>query len=49
MALQPGYVETKMIARAKANKENFGTVSVEQCVNGALRDLGYETTTFGPI
>lgn len=48
MCLQPHYVETKMIARSIEKKQDFGTVSVKDCVNGALRDLGYEVTTYGP-
>ena len=49
MALQPAYVDTKMIAKAKAMKKDHGAVTVKQCVDGALRDLGHETTTFGPM
>ena len=49
MCLQPFYVETKMIENAKKAKRTFATVSVEDCVNGALRDLGHEKTTYGPL
>ena len=48
MALQPHYVETKMIKKALAKGMAFGVVSVTDCVNGALRDLGHEVTTYGP-
>ena len=38
-----------MIAKVKERKLNYGMVTVEQCVDATLRDLGHETTTFGPI
>lgn len=49
MALQPAFVDTKMIAKVKEMKMDHGAVTVKQCVDGALRDLGHETTTFGPM
>ena len=49
MSLQPALVETKMIAKIKEMKLDRGAVTVKQCVDGALRDLGHETTTFGPM
>ena len=48
MALQPHFVETKMITKAVDKGLAFGVVSVTDCVNGALRDLGHEVTTYGP-
>ena len=47
MALQPHFVKTKMIAEAEEQGANFGTESVEACVGATLRDLGYESTTYG--
>ena len=38
-----------MVEKAIEKKMDFGTVTVEQSVGAALRDLGYEETTFGPI
>ena len=49
LCLCPGYVETKMISKHKQAGRTFGVVSVTDCVSGALRDLGYETVTFGPL
>ena len=49
MALQPAYVDTKMIAKAKEMKIDYRAVTAILCVDGALRDLGHETTTFGPM
>lgn len=49
LCLQPHFVETKMTKSTREKKQDFGTVSVEECVNGALRDLGHEVTTFGPL
>ena len=38
-----------MIQKYKKTGQTFSIVSVTDCVNGALRDLGYETVTFGPL
>ena len=49
LCLQPGFVETKMVEKLIDRGEAFGVVSVSACVNGALRDLGYEETSSGPF
>ena len=49
MCLQPHYVETKMIQKYKKTGQAFSVATVTESVNGALRDLGYETVTFGPL
>ena len=48
MTLQPHFVNTKLIKQAVEKGQAFGVVSVTDCVNGALRDLGHEVTTYGP-
>lgn len=48
MALQPHFVETKMIGQFKERGETFLVVSTESCVSAALRDLGIELRTYGP-
>ena len=47
MALQPGFVKTKMIKEAEETGVAFGVIPVEACVSAALRDLGYEEATYG--
>lgn len=42
-------VVTKLIQMFIDRKEAFATVTVDACVSGALRDLGYETRTHGPL
>lgn len=49
LCLQPGYVKTKMIKAAEDKGTAFAVVSVEDCVSAALRDLGHEICTYGPI
>ena len=49
MALQPSFVKTKMINESIKKGINFGTVTVEACVSAALRDLGHEIRTYGPL
>ena len=38
-----------MIDHAVKRGINFGTVTVEACVSAALRDLGHEIRTYGPL
>ena len=38
-----------MIAEVKAKGQAFNVVTVTDCVQAALRDLGYETRTYGPL
>ena len=49
LCLQPSYVETKMIDKVKDPIKAFVVVTVTDCVNAALRDLGYETCSYGTI
>ena len=49
LCLQPGFVETKIVEKQIDRGEAYGVVSVAACVNGALRDLGYEEITSGPL
>ena len=49
LCLQPAYVKTKMIKPAEEEGRAFMVIPVEDCVSAALRDLGHENNTFGPI
>ena len=47
MSLQPYFVATKMVAAAKGTEGK--KITVEACVDAALRDLGRESTTYGAL
>ena len=49
LCLQPAYVKTKMIKPAEDEGRTVLVIPVEDCVSAALRDLGIENNTFGPI
>ena len=49
LALQPGFVETRSLIEAKERGPTPGLVTVSDCVSAALRDLGYEKCTYGPL
>jgi len=46
MVLKPGVVVTKMSKEIHFMPTG---VSTQTCVNGTLRDLGYEQETMGPL
>jgi len=48
LCLQPGFVETKMIKKAKESGYAQGIVTTEDCVAATMRDLSHEDSTFGP-
>ena len=47
MALQPHFINGLLIQEDMANGFAFGQVPAEESVSAALRDLGYEATTYG--
>ena len=49
MTLQPGFVKTKFIKESDYKGSVTGLVSLEDCVSAALRDLGHESWTYGPL
>ena len=49
LLLQPHMVVTRMIDQFVARGDAFFTISAERCVATALRDLGYETRTYGSL
>lgn len=49
MCLQPSYVKTNLVDKFKGKITTPGIVSTTECVNGALRDLGKESVTYGPL